>query len=693
MAEKILFFRRQTVKISTIILIALIILFAAMLSIILGTVKSQNIKTNNNMSENIVQGRADEIQNWFDIYKNDLRIYSDADINLTGDDQQVITWLQAHENLRNKDYDYMFFCDKEGTSVRDTGLVGSKGALTTRDYYVAMMNQNKNEFIGKMILSKTSGQYVVPVARPARDKNGKTFGFWVGMVGFKTLSDKISSFKVGDTGIFFLLDSEGMIVAHPDENLFMQDGNANPAIAELLKATTASMTRTENIDGVSQYLYSSPVGNSGFTLILQIDESEVLASISYIRQITIIFGIIIGIVTFILFFVCLLRIFKRIGKVSDLIEEMSTGEADLTIQLEIKKHDEIDNLLISVNKLLAKFRGIITTIKNSTNDLTRAGDTLTQEISATTSTIGQMSGNIKSVNGQVKEQGNMIESTSASVTEISKNIESLDAMIQDQSSCVVQASAAVEQMLGNINAVDKSVQSMSGEFKILEEDTKTGIDQNSMVASLLQKIADQSSSMVDANLTIQNIAEQTNLLAMNAAIEAAHAGESGKGFSVVADEIRKLAETSAEQSTKIGQELNNIQGGIEQVVNASTESEKSFSAVSNRIASTGELITQIKAAMEEQQSGSKQILDALQQMNNSTTEVKGAAQEMTKGGEMMMKDISNMNSSMQEVTSAVDEINTGTDYVNNTTSSLKEIASTLEKSITQIKNDVDLFKV
>ena len=693
MAEKILFFRRQTVKISTIILIALIILFAAMLSIILGTVKSQNIKTNNNMSENIVQGRADEIQNWFDIYKNDLRIYSDADINLTGDDYQVITWLQAHENLRNKDYDYMFFCDKEGTSVRDTGLVGSKGALTTRDYYVAMMNQNKNEFVGKMILSKTSGQYVVPVARPARDKNGKTFGFWVGMVGFKTLSDKISSFKVGDTGIFFLLDSEGMIVAHPDENLFMQDGNANPAIAKLLKATTASMTRTENIDGVSQYLYSSPVGNSGFTLILQIDESEVLASISYIRQITIIFGIIIGIVTFILFFVCLLRIFKRIGKVSDLIEEMSTGEADLTIQLEIKKHDEIDNLLISVNKLLAKFRGIITTIKNSTNDLTRAGDTLTQEISATTSTIGQMSGNIKSVNGQVKEQGNMIESTSASVTEISKNIESLDAMIQDQSSCVVQASAAVEQMLGNINAVDKSVQSMSGEFKILEEDTKTGIDQNSMVASLLQKIADQSSSMVDANLTIQNIAEQTNLLAMNAAIEAAHAGESGKGFSVVADEIRKLAETSAEQSTKIGQELNNIQGGIEQVVNASTESEKSFSAVSNRIASTGELITQIKAAMEEQQSGSKQILDALQQMNNSTTEVKGAAQEMTKGGEMMMKDISNMNSSMQEVTSAVDEINTGTDYVNNTTSSLKEIASTLEKSITQIKNDVDLFKV
>ena len=689
---KIAFLRRQSVRISAIVIVSIVVLFTVMLAAIIQSVKSEIIQTNDDMSLNIVQGRADEINNWFDIYKNDLRIYSDADVNLTGDDEQVVSWLQSHENLRNPDYDYMFFCDNEGTSIRDTGLVGTKGALTTRDYYIAMMNQNKDEFIGKMILSKTSGQYVVPIARPARNSAGKTFGFWVGMVGFKTLSNKIQEFKVGETGIFYLLDGDGIIVAHPDENYFMSDGKENAEIANLFSKETSGFSKTE-IDGVSQYIYSAPVGNTGYMLILQIQEAEILSQLDSIKTISIIFGAIIGIVILIIFIISMARIFNRVFSVADTIEELSSGEADLTIQLEVKKHDEIDSLLESVNHLLAKLRSIITTIKTSTSELSETGNTLEQEISATTSTIGQMAGNINVVNGQVQNQGTMLENSSSSITEISKNIESLDSMIQTQASCVTEASAAVEEMLGNITAVDKSVLKMSDEFKYLEEDSKTGIEQNSMVASLLQKIADQSSSMVDANMTIQNIAEQTNLLAMNAAIEAAHAGESGKGFSVVADEIRKLAETSAEQSTKIGQELNNIQGGIAQVVTASSESEKSLSSVSNRILSTGELITQIRSAMEEQQAGSQQILDALQQMNNSTSEVRGAAEEMTRGGDLMMKDINNLNSSMTEVTSAVDEINTGTDYVKKSTESLKNIEQQMSDAILKIKKDVDLFKV
>ena len=279
------------------------------------------------------------------------------------------------------------------------------------------------------------------------------------------------------------------------------------------------------------------------------------------------------------------------------------------------------------------------------------------------------------------------------MTQISKNIESLDGMIQGQASSVEEASASVEEMIGNINSVDKSVIKMVEEFTVLELDTKNGIEKNSSVNELIQKISEQSVAMMDANEMIQSIAEQTNLLAMNAAIEAAHAGEAGKGFSVVADEIRKLAETSAEQSNRISEELSNIQQGIQRVVIASTESEQSFQAVSGRINTTAELVAQIRGAMEEQQAGSQQILEALQAMNDSTSEVRGAGAEMSKGGDSIMRDVSNIHESMNGIETAVAEINEGTNYVNESTKKLRTISASLNVAIKRIKDDVDLFKV
>ena len=299
-----------------------------------------------------------------------------------------------------------------------------------------------------------------------------------------------------------------------------------------------------------------------------------------IKQIQILLiGIVIGILMFVLFFVVLSRILSRLNNITKIVDELSTGDADLTKRLDAGSYDEIGRLVASVNNFLEKFHSIMSTIKSSQQNLNEAGDVLAKEIENSTTTVSQMSDNIGLVNTQVKNQAESVDSSASAITQISQSIESLDSMIQSQASSVVEASAAVEEMIGNINSVDRSVVQMVNEFSILEQDTKNGIEQNSSVNSLIQKIAEQSTSMYDANTTIQSIAEQTNLLAMNAAIEAAHAGEAGKGFSVVADEIRKLAETSAEQSNKIGEELTNIQNGITKVVAASSESEKSFQAV------------------------------------------------------------------------------------------------------------------
>ena len=689
---KVPFLKRLSTKYSIILLITTFLFFSVMVIFISTAIRSQIKNITFSMGENIADGRGAEISNWIDIYTNDLKIYSEAEINATGDKEKVLEWLHNNTQLRNRDYDYMFFCDTEGTSYRDTGLVGGKGALTERDYYKAMINQGLSSFTGEMVLSKTSGQYVIPIARPAKDSNNKTFGFYVGMLGFKSLSDKIKTFKVGETGYFFLVDNKGRYIAHPNESKFLKQANENEELKQLLLNKNNHNTLAI-IDGVEQYVFSSQVPNLGWTIFLSLEKEEVHKSIMYVQNVTVIFGIIFAIVIMLVVILFLYSIFKRINKVTVLIDQLSTGDADLTTQLKVKHQDEIALLIEAVNKFLAKFRSIMITIKSSENELEDAGSTLSQEINSTTATISQMSNNISVVNKQVQQQTEHVANSASAISQITRNIESLDNMIQSQAASVVEASAAVEEMIGNINSVDRSVFKMSEEFTTLETDTKNGIEMNSAVNSLIQRIAEQSTSMVDANSTIQSIAEQTNLLAMNAAIEAAHAGEAGKGFSVVADEIRKLAETSAEQSNKIGIELNNIQEGISQVVEASSESEKSFQSVSTRINLTGELITQIRSAMEEQQSGSHQILDALQAMNDSTTEVRGAAQEMTNGGEAIIKDVQELQNSMSNIQTAISEINSGTSYVNQTTANLKNVSSMLTENITKIGNDVNLFKV
>ena len=674
------------------LMFAVLFLFSILLIITSMVIKTQTTESYYEMAHEIVSGRSDEINKWIEVYKNDLKVYSDADIVKTGDPEQVIDWLHNHQELRNPDYDYMFFCDAEGTSYRDTGLVGGKGALVERDYYQAMMVKGKDIFVGNVVLSKTSGQYVMPIARAAKDAQGRTFGFFVGMLGINQIKTEVEQFQIGETGYFFLTDINGQIVAHRNPDYLLKQIEEIPALAPLVFSGEDSHTELE-LDGKQCVAFVAPVADTGYSIGYIVSLGQVHTATTRTQKVVIIVGIVVALILALFFVLSLNRVLARLKKINKLIQELSSGDADLTVRLDVKNVDEIGELVIGVNMFLEKFHQIMSNIKQSEVELNEAGGVLASEIENTTSTISQMSGNINLVNGQVANQSTVVGNSTNAITEISQNIEYLDSMIQGQASSVVEASAAVEEMIGNINSVDKSVIKMVEEFTVLELDTKNGIEKNSSVNELIQKISEQSVAMMDANEMIQSIAEQTNLLAMNAAIEAAHAGEAGKGFSVVADEIRKLAETSAEQSNRIGEELSNIQQGIQKVVVASSESEQSFQAVSGRINTTAELVAQIRGAMEEQQAGSQQILEALQAMNDSTSEVRGAGAEMSKGGEAIMRDVSNIQESMNNIESAVAEINEGTNYVNESTKQLRNISASLNVAIKRIKDDVDLFKV
>ncbi|MCI7081009.1 methyl-accepting chemotaxis protein, partial [Treponema porcinum] len=611
--------QKLAVKIALITFAVITVLMVSLVVINISVTKVVTTSDYSDLSREIANAKSRELTNWFNSYLLDLNVYAESEVVKTGNNEKVIEWLQQNTRLRNKDYDYMFFCGKDGTTYRDTGLKGAVGGILERDYYKAIFQDGKKTYIGNVILSKTSGQYVVPITKAAVDENGRTFGFFTAMLGLETLKKEIAEISICETGYMFLTDSSDTIVAHPNTDMILQKFSKDDTSKTFYSEQGQSIISMKRSDGKELRVTITEIqGAPGWNIAIVIPNEQIAKASMLSRTVIIVMGIVIAISIFLYVIVNILSITRKLNNVTNLVETLATGEADLTQRFEIKENNEIGSVLGSINKFIEKLHRIIFAIKDAKAVLIEAGDKMHSGIDTQNTHVKEITHGITNIDSHITNQAASVEGTASAVTEISQNIDSLNKMIQDQSSSVVEASSSIEEMLGNINAVNGSVAKMTNEFKELEENTKVGIEKNAVVNSQLQRIAEQSTMLMDANTIIQSIAEQTNLLAMNAAIEAAHAGDAGRGFSVVADEIRKLAETSSEQSKRIGEELQNIQDGITQVVTASSESEQALSSVSQRINSTGELVMQIHSAMEEQHQGSQQILLALRQMNDST---------------------------------------------------------------------------
>ena len=386
-------------------------------------------------------------------------------------------------------------------------------------------------------------------------------------------------------------------------------------------------------------------------------------------------------------------IVRPLKVVSQSINQIASGNADLTKRIEISSKDEVGRVVDGFNNFSNKLQTILQNIKNSQTQLESVGNSMDESTQDTSASITQIIANIESVHSQIISQSQSVQQTAGAVNQIAANIASLENLIVHQADGVTGASSAIEEMMVNIESVNRSIDKMAASFDKLMADTMNGSSKQADVSHKVEQIVAQSQMLQEANLVISNIAEQTNLLAMNAAIEAAHAGESGKGFSVVADEIRKLSETSTAQSKTIGDQLDNIRTSIDEVVLASTDSNNAFVSVAEAIKETDEIVRLIKSAMEEQTVGSQQINKALHEMNDSTAEVRTAGHEMAEGNKHILDEVKNLQDSTLLMKQSMEEMSVGAERINATGAGLKDISEKLKETISQIGDEVRLFKV
>ena len=589
-------------------------------------------------------------------------------------------------------YENIAFYSKDGHLALPNGNVLQ---LPNKPYIVGPCTTGK-DYVEDPRFSTVNNQVLMFLSTVVKDAKNKAIGCMVTVLRGNVINDIAQSVEILPNIYPIIVNTAtNEIITAIDKTISSDSTQLKTYTDSILSLTKEDGLQfyTDSVTGEKMISVSHHVDGYDWEVVCSVPYNAFFSSLDKLKISVILFSVIAGFIIVLVSILIITGTLKPLNKLKESISEISSGNADLTNRIEIHTNDEIGEVVKGFNLFTDKLQNIIKDVKDSKDSLLNVGDGLSGVAANTTTGIASVNNVISQISTQLNTQVSSVQQTATAVNEISSNIESLERMIISQSSGVQQASAAVEEMIGNITSVNTSIEKMADLFTDLQDHAEGGVQKQDVVNEIIKQIEEKSVSLQEANQVISDIANQTNLLAMNAAIEAAHAGDQGKGFSVVADEIRKLSETSTQQSKKIRDQLTDISDSITKVVQASTDSSDSFVQLSTIISNTDNLVHQIKDAMHEQQEGSKQINEALHSMNNSTVEVRGASHEMSIGNKTILAEITNLQDLSMKLKDSVDTVSEETQKFNVTSTSLENISKQVIKSIDEISSQIDEFKV
>jgi len=341
---------------------------------------------------------------------------------------------------------------------------------------------------------------------------------------------------------------------------------------------------------------------------------ETIKNSSDSRDLSILVGISLLVFMSLLSIVIARSISRAVVTLDASLKELADGDGDLTNQIEVVSQDELGSVVKNFNAFTQLLRGIVADVIDVVPPLTQSAE--------------QLSEKVKDVDANVQSQAEVAEVTKQSMVEMQFSVTDIAKSAAEAANAAGAGETEVNQGMGN---VQRSLH-ISGEL----------VQEISNAADVVDQLATDSQNMNQILDVINGIAEQTNLLALNAAIEAARAGEQGRGFAVVADEVRSLASRTALSTTEIRVLLDKLISAADQSVSTmklarekannneeiSREVDQSLTNIKEQIGHISSMNSQIATATEEQSSVAETVVNNIEQMYNSFGETQVSIEEI-----------------------------------------------------------------
>lgn len=583
-------------------------------------------------------------------------------INQNGAENEQEAVKAIHENLKKKfdqmgdSYQGIFVADSKGnviTGILEGGSEYKAISIAENDEFKKAV-QSQSEVVGEMIISKASGKPIIPIMSPIKSDDGVLIGAYGSVLKADLFTNLVSGRKVGETGYGYMLNSKGVVLAHPKkEHVLTLDASSIPEMRDIVNQMLGGKTGVEDyvFKGVEKIAGFAPVGINGWSISVTQDKNDFLKASVNIRNMTLIVVVSAMVIVGIIIVFSSRSIVRPINGAVEGLKDIAQGEGDLTMRLPVTSQDEVGELATWFNIFMEKLQGIIKDISGGVQTLASSST----ELSVIST---QMNKGIRTVSDKSSAVASASEEMSTSMNNVAA------AMEQSAANTNMLATAS-EEMSSTINEIARNAEKardISNQASKKAATATDNIDQLGVAAKSIGKVIE----------TITDISEQVNLLALNATIEAARAGEAGKGFAVVANEIKELARQTADATQDIREKVEGIQGTTSVTVKEITE-------ITGVIAEVNEVVTTIAAAVEEQSAATTEIAGNVAQVSTGIQEVNVNVNQSSSAVSEISRDIADVNGSMAEMS--------------NSSSQVDMSARELSKLSEQLKAMVEQFKV